>query len=131
MNDKLKITIDGEERTLFMSFGLLNELASLVQDPARVPAIPVDAYLREAVLSAAFAKRKKSGKITEEIADFDDIDVTIEDVEATLDWVVEHVMSFFVRSLRKVVQVTKANETDLKDLASFLAGSDASPSATA
>lgn len=131
MNDKLKITIDGEERILFMSFGLLNELASLVQDPARVPAIPVDSYLREAVLSAAFAKRKKSGKITEEIADFDDIDVTIEDVEATLDWVIEHVMSFFVRSLRKVVQVTQANETDLKDLASFLAGSAVSPSATA
>ncbi len=131
MNDKLKVTIDGEERTLFMSFGLLNEIATLVGDPARVPAIPVDAILREEVLMAAFAKRKKSGKITEAIEDFEDLDVSIEDVEATLDWVVEHVMSFFVRSLRKVVQVTKANEEDLKDLASFLGGSAALASATA
>lgn len=131
MQDKITIKLNGEERELFMSFGLLNELATIVGDPARVPSIPVDADLREAVLMSCFAERKPSGKVIKDVEDYDDLDISIPDVEKTIDWAVEHLMSFFVRSLKKVVAVTKANEGDLKDLASFLAGSNASVSETA
>lgn len=120
-NDKITVTLNGKERELFMSFGLLNNLTRIVDDPTRVPAIRTDSELRDAVLSAALAERKTSGKIEKEV-DIDDIDITIDDVERTLDWVMEHVMGFFVRALKKVVEVTEANKADMEALASSVNG---------
>jgi hypothetical protein len=120
-NDKITVILNGKERELFMSFGLLNSLTRIVDDPSRVPAIRTDHELRDTVLAAALAERKPSGKIQKEI-DLDDADITIEDVERTLDWVMEHVMSFFVRALKKVVAVTEANKADMEALASSVNG---------
>jgi hypothetical protein len=120
-NDKITVKLNGKERELFMSFGLLNSLTRIVDDPSRVPAVRTDPELRDAALAAALAERKPSGKIEKEV-DIDDIDITIEDVERTLDWVMEHVMSFFVRALKKVVAVTEANKADMEALASSVNG---------
>lgn len=130
VSDKITINVDGTDREIFMSFGLLNHLTSIVADPARVAAIPIVPEIRNEVLKAVLAIRKKSGKIETPVADIDDIDISIQDVERILDWIAEHVMSFFVRSLNKVVATTKEHQQDLTALASFLGGSSASASET-
>jgi len=130
LSDKLSITVDENERELFMSFGLLNELTTIIGDPARVSAVAVDPELRTEVLCAALAERKRSGKIIKAV-DFDDLDISVEDVENVISWVMEHSLSFFVRSLRKVVDLTKAHQGEMTDLASSLAGSPSSPSSAA
>lgn len=127
ISDKLTIKINDEERELFMSFGLLNELTKIVVDPSRVGAVNLDPELRESFLTALFAKRKKSGKVEEDI-DYDDIDISVEDVESALSWAQEHVLSFFVRSFRNIQTVTEKYSEEVTSLTSSLAGSKGSVS---
>lgn len=127
MSDTLSITLNGEERELFMSFGLLNELTTIVQDPTRIGSVNLDPELRETFLTALFAKRKKSGKI-EEAIDFDDLDVSVEDVETAIEWATDHVLSFFVRSFKRIQQVTDNYKDEVTNLTSSLTGSQKSPS---
>jgi len=125
--DTITITINEESRDIFMSFGLLNELTTIVGDPSRVAAVHLDPELRETFLTALFAKRKKSGKIEENI-DYDDLDISVEDVEKALTWSQEHVLSFFVRSFRNIQTVTEKYQEEVTSLTSSLAGSKTSAS---
>lgn len=129
-SDTLDVKINGEGRELYMSFGLLNLLATMVPTPELVPTMSLDPEARTAILTACFTPRKKSGKATEEI-DIDDMEFSIEDAESTLGWVTDHLMAFFVRALRKVMATTEANKDELANLASSLNGLKASTSGTA
>jgi hypothetical protein len=123
------VKVNGEDREIFMSFGLLNELTTVVGDPGAIASITLNPEMRNKVLESALAKRKPSGKI-EEPVDMDDLDISIDEAEKLLDWVSGHVMSFFVRSLRKVAAVNEKYEAPLRDLVSSLGGLKNSPSAT-
>lgn len=127
MSDTITIKQNDEDRELFMSFGLLNELTRIIGDPSRVTQVALDPALRDEFLTALFAKRKKSGKI-EEAADIEDLDISYEDVEKALTWAQEHVMSFFVRSFRQIKAVTEKHEAEVTSLTSSLGGSKSSPS---
>lgn len=131
MNDKITIAFEGADRDLLMSYGLLNELAKIVGSPEIAPSISIDERLREEVLGACLATRKPSGKVTKKVEDLDDLDLSIDDVERLLDWATEHVLSFFVRSLGKMVKRVEANRDVLEGLKSSLDGLEASASATA
>lgn len=131
MSNKISIILAGEERELFMSYGLLNELTKLVGSPEVAPSITIDEDLRADVLKACLAERKASGKIVKELEDVEDIDASIEDIEKLLDWATEHVLSFFVRSLGKMVKQAESNKDVLAGLKSSLDGLQASASATA
>lgn len=131
MNDKLSITFEGSDREILMSYGLLNELAKIVGSPEIAPSIAIDENLREEVLAACLAERKASGKVTKKIDDMDDLELSIEDAERLLDWATEHVLSFFVRSLGKMVRRVESNRDVLAGLKSSLDGLEASASVTA
>lgn len=127
MSETITVNLNGEDREIFMSFGLLNELTKIVADPSRLGAINLDPELREEFLISLLSKRKKSGKI-EEVVDFDDMEISIEDIEKVISWAQEHVMSFFVRSFRNIQQVTGKYQEEVTSLTSSLAGSKSSPS---
>lgn len=117
----ISVMIDKNEREIFMSFGLLDSLSRIIEDPTRIPSISIDPDLRNKVLIATLAERKPSGKILQNI-DLEDTEISIDDVERLIDWAGDHVMSFFIRSLQKTVAVTKAREEEMKALASSFGG---------
>ncbi len=131
MADKLSIVFEGKERELFMSYGLLNQIATLVGSPEVAPSISLDEQLREAVLKLCLADRKPSGKVLKDVEDMDDLEVSVDDIEAILDWATENVLNFFVRALAKTMKRVEANKDVLEGLKSSLAGLQASASATA
>ncbi|MBD9544258.1 hypothetical protein IB276_32965 [Ensifer sp. ENS04] len=131
MSDKLSIIYEGNDRELLMSYGLLNELAKIVGSPEVAPSISIDESLRADVLAACLAERKPSGKVVKPVADMDDLDISIDDIEKILDWATEAVLNFFVRSLGKMVKRVEANKDVLEGLKSSLDGLQASASATA
>lgn len=98
-NDKLTVAIDGEDRELFMSYGLLTTLTRKVGNLERIPAIPLDDELRDDILKEVLAERTNTGKVTKAVEDLTDVDLTIEGVEAICSWVMENLTGFFVRSL--------------------------------
>lgn len=122
MTDKLSITFEGNDRDLLMSYGLLNELTKIVGSPEIAPQITVNHALREEILKAVLAERKPSGKIVKAIEDADDLDLSVEDAERVLDWATEAVLSFFVRSLDKMVRQAAENKDSLEALKSSLDG---------
>jgi hypothetical protein len=121
-NDKLSITQDGNERELFMSYGLLNALSLLVGSPEVVPAMSLDDGLRAEILAAVLAERKVTGKVLKPVEDIDDIDISIDDIERILDWAGAHLMGFFMRRLAKSAKHVENHKELLEGLKSSMAG---------
>ena len=118
------VTKDGEDFEVLMSFGLLNELTSLIGDPARCAAIYFNPVLREQVLVAVLSQRDKKGKIISPIENVTDVDVPLDQIEELIAWVVEHCLGFFARSLQRVMGM-KEQLTEMEGLVSSLPGSKA------
>jgi hypothetical protein len=129
-NPKLNIKQDGEDREIFMSYGLLNALSIVVGSPELVPSMSLDDELRDVVLKALLAERKVTGKIVKKVDDIEDIEISIDDVERLLDWAGEHLMGFFVRRLVKSAKHVENHKGLLEDLKSSMGGLQALASAT-
>lgn len=100
---RLTVNVGGTDRTLFMSFGLLNEIAALVGGPDQVPELSFNPVVSTSALNLLLAARDKRGNI---IPPTDDepavpLDLDPEAAEAMIDWAGAHVLDFFVRRLAK------------------------------
>jgi hypothetical protein len=100
---RLTLDVGGTERTVFMSFGLLNEIAALVQSPENVPELSFNSTVSTAALHLMLAPRDKRGNILPEKDDEPAVplDLDPEVAEQLLDWAGAHVLDFFVRRLAK------------------------------
>ncbi|MBN7759783.1 hypothetical protein JYP52_01425 [Nitratireductor aquibiodomus] len=127
LKDRFEITQDGETREIFMSFGLQNEITTLMGDPAIAASTYFDPELREKVLLAALHERTKTGKIVSKAEELDDFDISVSDIEALLAWEVEHAIAFFARSMDRVKKLKGQLESLTADVSS-LNGSANSPS---
>lgn len=123
MTDKLTITVDGKERELFASFGLVNALTKIVTSPDQVPFISVDSELREAVFEAVLAERSPSGKVLSSSPKLDDVEISLEDAERLLEWVERVILGFFLRSLKRTAKLSEENKEVLEGLRSTAASS--------
>jgi len=96
----LSVNIDGKPVELFMSYGLLTELARTAPHIDALPSLDLDNDLRDRFLSTLIAERTKTGKVItpREIAE---VDISIPDVELALDWGKEHLVDFFLRRVGK------------------------------
>ncbi|ESY35768.1 hypothetical protein NKK48_01565 [Mesorhizobium sp. C386A] len=127
LQDRFEITQDGATREIFMSFGLLNEITTLMGEPAAAASVYFNPELREKVLLTALHQRTKTGKIESRVVSLDDPDISVSDMEALLAWEVDHAIGFFTRSMDRVVKTKSALET-LTRGASTLIGSQGSTS---
>lgn len=101
-SDRIEIKQNGEDREILMSFGLLNEITTMMGDPAVAASVYFNPDLREKVILSALHERSKTGKITNKIENLDDVDVSVSDIEELLAWEVEHSIAFFARSMDRV-----------------------------
>ena len=125
--DRFQIVQDGDDREIFMSFGLLNEITTLMGEPATAASVYFDPALRVAVLLAALHVRSKTGKVEHQIKSLDELEIAPADMEALLAWEVEHAIAFFARSMERVVKM-KGQLESLTSATSSLTGSQASAS---
>lgn len=112
-DDRLVVDYSGGRRELFMSFGLLNELMTFVNDLGVVQIIGLDAELRARVLETVFAKRDENGKVTETVS-IATLPVSADTVHLVLEWVAGHILDFFLGSLEAAVRAAKPHEDRLK-----------------
>lgn len=123
--------MNGAEREIFMSYGLLNVLTTVVDDITNVALIKLDAKMRNAVLVECLAERKPSGKVKTAVKDIDDVEISIEHVELILGWVQVHVLDFLLRSAKDSVDLMDEHKETLEALGSSLDGAPNSPGKTA
>lgn len=122
MADKFTIKIDGKERDIKMTFGLLNTLCRRVGDIDGASQITMDQELRDAVLVELLSDRDKAGKITEEI-NLAELDVSIDDMIELLDWAGNHVLDFFLKGLERAKALQDRNLDRVKALMPSPSGS--------
>lgn len=127
---RIKVTIGSEDREIFMSFGLLNELARVVGDVNRTAAIDLDADLALEVMTLCLVPRDERGR--PQFKDFEiPAELDPETAETILDWVKDHVLAFFIRRLKKTLNLIETNKPALTEIGSSLTGSASSLSKTA
>lgn len=112
--DTLTVQIDGEDRELFISYGLLATLSRLIGDEKNIALISFDDDIRDHTLKAVLAERTKGGKIIKPVEDVFDVNISVKDVNAILTWVTEHLLDFFVQSLERTQMVLKEQVPSLE-----------------
>lgn len=125
--ETITIDQDGEKREIFMSFGLLDEVTTLMGDPAQAASVFFSPALRRAVYHALLQPRSKTGKITKEVDDIFELDIPVDQMEELLGWGVEHALDFFSRSVSRITRM-KGSLENHEVFASSQNGSAASAS---
>jgi hypothetical protein len=128
-NPRITIKVNGTERELFMSFGLLNEICRGVGDFQAAVQIPVDSQLRDYVLLAVLSERKEDGEV-EKAVNLRTLDISVDQVEDLLAWVTEHATDFFLRTMERVVKQQKSNAARMKALAALKLPESSTPTPT-
>lgn len=115
-NDRLPdVMVNGKSETFFMSFATLNELAKVAGVVENAPLIMLDHELRERALEVVL-KRKFKGDLKDQTFDLDNFELSADDAERLLIWISEHVLDFFMRSIRKIGDMGAENLKALQQL---------------
>ena len=112
---KLEVTLAGEKKSLFMSFGLLNELCRGIGDAQGALQVTANSQLRDFALMVVLSDRDEEGNVVKPI-NVNRIEMSIEDGERLLDWVAQHATDFFVRTMERIVTGHKDKENRLNAL---------------
>lgn len=123
---RIAVQLPDAQRTLFMSFGLLNELAALVGGAEAVPQLSFHAPTARTALELVLAPRDKHGNIppqTDDDAPIVPVDLAPEAAEAILDWVAAHVLDFFIRRFAKSAKLFAEQAINLGAVGSSLTSS--------
>ena len=114
-NNIFTIKVDGKERDIKMTFGLLNTLCRRVGDIDGASQMTIDQVLRDVVLVELLSDRDKNGKIIAEV-DIDTLDLDLDELINLLDWAGEHVLDFFLKGLEKTKSLQDRNMNRIKAL---------------
>lgn len=101
-----------EDHKVFMSFGLLNTLASYVGDLSQLPNVMVDTDLQAAIVVACLGERNDEGEF-ETVETFHELskDLNVDAALEILEWVVKHLTNFFMRAVESYARISlKAQE---------------------
>lgn len=107
VNNTLSIQKDGKPHSVFMSFGLLNQLTRLLGDIDQLPMLAVDPVLQEKVLVEIFTERDARGNPTK-VPNLYEINVSLGDIELILDFVGDHIANFFMAAAEKAQKRVQA-----------------------
>lgn len=125
----INIKIGEQPVEVTMYFGRLDELAEVVGSFERLPDVDFHAPTRQAVMDICLAPRDERGRRIEgESVNLHQL--SVEDGEAVLDFVKDHLSDFFLGRLEKHLRGLQANGERLTAVGSSLNGLAGSASAT-
>ena len=125
--DHLEVTLNGAKETLFMSYGLLNRLTTMLNGAENVPLLANDSILQEKVILEVFTKRDKK-QVVYQPTDLDEFEVSLSDIGNVLDWVGAHVTDFFLQTTEKTMLQALKSKARVESLAATASGFSQSPS---
>jgi hypothetical protein len=117
--DRITVTVAGQPREIFMSFGILNALCAAVANVEQVGLILLDPTLRLGVLEVLLSPRDDKGKITEKF-DLERDEMSSADAEIVLEWAGDHVLDFFMRAVETQSRLLTKNKDRVAKLSSIV-----------
>lgn len=121
MKDRYKVKIGDETHEVFMSFGLLNEVCTVIGDVENIALMQTDGTLRTAVLNSVLSQRDEVGEISEHF-NIMTSNLTTDEALKLLDWVAEHAFDFFLKSLESAKNLSDKHGPRMQTLLSSLTG---------
>lgn len=128
--EHIDVRIGGKATTIFMSFGMRRALVAALGSMEHIDRILIDADLGDRLMAVALQERDKAGKITTP-KELDDIEISLADADALLNWISEHLLDFFMKRLESTKAVGDKFGPMLLNLMASMTGSEASASPTA
>lgn len=120
---RISVKLPKGEHEVFMSFALLNEIASLAGGPEGIPRLSFDPATSTAAMELMLAPRDKRGRIIDPSPEEDPIipvDLDPEIAEQLLDWAGAHALDFFIRRFRKSTVLMAGQAGQLAEVGSSL-----------
>jgi hypothetical protein len=109
------VTLGGHQKTIKMTFGLLNEMCRVCGELDGAAMLTLDNDLRVAALKVLLSDRDDQGKITSEL-NINTLDMAPDEVVELLDWASGHVTDFFLKAARKTKTRFEPIKKQIKDL---------------
>ena len=128
MNEKIeapdyefKLSVIGADtpKVIFMSFGMLAELTTIVKDVDSLGRIHVDPEIREEVLKVLLSDRDEKGEISTEHTVYS-VPMMPPDAISLLNWVHNHVASYFMDALQNMTKTAGALQGLMETMMSSL-----------
>ncbi len=115
MADTFDIVVNGSEKQIKMTFGLLNILCRAVGDVDSAATVNFDPVLRHTFLVEMLSDRDAKGKIKEAI-DVDTLDLDVDAASDLIAWAGDHVLDFFLKGLEKTKALQERHQNRIKAL---------------
>mgnify|MGYP007011837141 CR=1 FL=1 len=123
-SERLKIRIGDQEHELLMTYGLLTRLTIISSSADSIIEGTVDPTSRDAIIITCLTKNGRSG-VLDPGFDFEDLDMSVAQVEEIFDWAMSHLIDFFMRRLEAGARISAPYKDRLQALTSSIAGSEA------
>lgn len=120
--DHMTIRLNGEDREIFMSFGLVRDLNRAFPNPNDPVQVFHNPHQFENALWLLLADRSPTGKLLAEEFDLDEQDMDPDDAVALVRWGMEHLMRFFLKKLGQVPTLGEASVAQMEALLSAFPG---------
>jgi hypothetical protein len=110
------ITVDGEKKTIAMTYGLFNEIMKVIPHPEKITDLIVsDPYLRDYVVRRMLTGNKRVEK-DEDLVDPFELDIDMDVLDDLVVWVGEHVLHFFMKSASKTAAIGEKYQGTVEQL---------------
>lgn len=121
--DRITVTVNNEQRELFMSAGLVRSLAAFIGDITAVDMIYSDPILQTAMLVHALTPRTERGAAADKAYALDDFEMTPDEAEKIVMWIGGHMLYFFINAALMLQSTVEKPVEALQSLMSSLTGS--------
>lgn len=119
----IDLKVNGEIKTITMSYGLFNEVMKAVGEPDKIQDLLVtDPYLRDYVIRRMLTGNKKVRE-DEDLVDPFDLDLDVRDLDDLLAWVGDHILYFFITSAAKTAKLGEKYQETIQQLSQSKIGS--------
>ena len=117
-DDRLTIHVNGTEKELFMSGGLVRALVPYYRNLGEANEVFGDSELQNYILTEVLKERTKRGApVGTHDWSIDDFEVSQEDSIKIIGWVTEHVLYFFIDSVMLAQNLEKRQKPMMEQLA--------------
>ena len=107
------ISVNGEDKEVFMSFALLNTITGYFRNAEELEQILLNSDVRASVITELLSERNETGRITQNF-DINTMKADQDQILDLLEWVSEHVETFFMKALQRAKQRMKKKQTTQK-----------------
>ena len=108
-----------DDKEIFMSFGLLSDLTTVVVDVDTLAHIHVVPEVRAEVLKVVLSERNERGEITVEHTAYT-VPMIPHDAKALLNWIHQHVAAYFMHALQNMTETAGALQGVMEQMTSSL-----------